>query len=872
MYDKQNFNKDKEEYSTFDNVYTFSPSLNQGELFNSITKKRENVPAENAPAENTGDKINKKNKGKPNLIEGFSEENLGKQSGQVLNETEPTKKEVDELLQLKTQYNHIVDTYNSLMRDSLNNATNYINRSNPSTNPYIGNNLSIKNSTSNNTVTGYVTQMGVFKPYPQDNQNTYNNTVGQNNCPRVGKSLDISVGNSYNTGSYLSTVPSLLVGSVMKSGQSCGYEGQNVWVDRVISNNNDQYLNCFDETLNVTLLDGTHDFNSCKQAAIDTGYQHFALKEVNDTGIGKCAVTNDVNNLMKAPAAYYYKTIQLWSLNSNSSSGTALSYAAVGPNGSLSVANFGDNSKKDTHATPISKDQMSNYVGCYLDTPQRAIPLLNNGSNEYTYTTCMQEAQKQGKQYFGLQYLQPSGMSQCGITDDINEARKFGIANNCVAQTQNNMPVTYGGGWSNAIYSVQGYSFYFLILQDDGNMCIYRGTGPQDNQGLIWSSNTAGKQKDPNPKYASIKGKNGKNWIASPNTIEPDLNNKQSLGDFIKTLMDSVITSKDEIKWIGSTDGSIYLIMESDGNLSLNTSEKSSACMKIGENMVSKIDANAINSLFYKGYPKNIGKMGYVDENSELWEYPSSMIKPTNNYNMVSGYDYTDDSIPGQLFTNSSVDLCETRCNERNDCGGFVYENSTQNCTLKKNIPYLNSKMTPNPRTNVYKRNSKIDSPIQELNKIDSIQWENYNKSGKMMTPGSDMYNIKFANQQQLKDIGVKLEDLANTINAKTVNLEKRRLTQKQQTDLNKVSMKSLVTSYDSVNREIHKDLTGKEPTRQRERKQQQQPDTKEGFINMNRVLEESKLLINQEEMNYAIWTCLAIGIGVVLVKILQTK
>jgi hypothetical protein len=48
--------------------------------------------------------------------------------------------------------------------------------------------------------------------------------------------------------------------------------------------------------------------------------------------------------------------------------------------------------------------------------------------------------------------------------------------------------------------------WYFLILQDDGNLCIYKGTGPSDNQGIIWSSRTTGRKQQPNPNFAASKG------------------------------------------------------------------------------------------------------------------------------------------------------------------------------------------------------------------------------------------------------------------------------------------------------------------------------------------------------------------------------
>lgn len=37
---------------------------------------------------------------------------------------------------------------------------------------------------------------------------------------------------------------------------------------------------------------------------------------------------------------------------------------------------------------------------------------------------------------------------------------------------------------------------YFLIMQGDGNLCAYRGTGPSDNQGLVWETGTPGDSGD----------------------------------------------------------------------------------------------------------------------------------------------------------------------------------------------------------------------------------------------------------------------------------------------------------------------------------------------------------------------------------------
>jgi len=40
-------------------------------------------------------------------------------------------------------------------------------------------------------------------------------------------------------------------------------------------------------------------------------------------------------------------------------------------------------------------------------------------------------------------------------------------------------------------YLVSDDGDYFAIMQNDGNFVLYRGSGPSDNHGSLWASNTA---------------------------------------------------------------------------------------------------------------------------------------------------------------------------------------------------------------------------------------------------------------------------------------------------------------------------------------------------------------------------------------------
>ena len=175
-------------------------------------------------------------------------------------------------------------------------------------------------------------------------------------------------------------------------------------------------------------------------------------------------------------------------------------------------------------------------------------------SGNLTFDQCQQQAISNNKQYFGLQYAVNPPYAQCFLSNSLSATTQYGVAGNC----RNINGTQYGMAWSNAVYNTAPNVNCYLILQDDGNVVIYRGSGPNDNQGVIWSTGTNGKQQKPDPKYTAVKGKYGKNWVGISATL--------AVGDFI-----------------GSNDGSTYLIMQSDGSLVLYTSTTDINCKKMNE-------------------------------------------------------------------------------------------------------------------------------------------------------------------------------------------------------------------------------------------------------------------------------------------------
>ena len=127
--------------------------------------------------------------------------------------------------------NGVVQEYDNTLiqyQDAMNQASQEVNSSiyrESSNNPFNGNNVRLTGTSA----LGYVTNEGIYKWYPS--MDIYNSTAGKNGCP-ISNEVDINNSSSnYNyPGSSLGTSPDLYVGSSMKSAQSCGNEGSNVYV------------------------------------------------------------------------------------------------------------------------------------------------------------------------------------------------------------------------------------------------------------------------------------------------------------------------------------------------------------------------------------------------------------------------------------------------------------------------------------------------------------------------------------------------------------------------------------------------------------------------------------------------------------------
>ena len=788
-------------------------SLNQGKQFNSYQSKIKKNVSKTIPNKSKKTQTKEGFQNNLNTINTFNTN--------TTNTNNINQKDLDELNEMQKKYDELMLQYTDIQKNIGNSSLDMINRVSPN-NPYLNKNIRFTTGQ-----TAYVTSQGVAKYIPS---------------PDIWKSVNIPTDYidvsipwdqtwTNNPGQIIPTTPSLVSGTSLQLNQSVGNEGTNVYVNQILSSKvSPKYMGCYVGDNNMTILGNqdTYTYNDCMESAINEGYQYFALQNVNtNTSKGYCAVSNNETDITKyGESSIPSKMIPIWSSETQNQNGNI---ATLTNTGSLSVV---DSSGKSMFSTPGTNAQPSNYLGCYGDTTSRAMDLYNNTVNQkYNLSQCQEIAQNSGSKYFGLQNSTTGTNAQCTLSNDLSQAFKYGKASNCTKLADG----TYsGGGWSNAIYSTSNpESNYYLVLQDDGNMCIYRGTDPYDNQGYIWCSQTNGKQQTANPSMTASKSKYAQNWMKNGSTLAPG-------------------------EYISSTNGNIALMMQPDGNLVLYTFTMETNCKQMSDGKIGGGEnANAVYNIGQKGVVDDLGLLAYVDSDSNLKEYPDDMLSYTNNYEIYqnTGINNSNNNIK-TLVTNDQIG-CQNECNGNPECASYVYQGSSQTCWLNNNSK-LGKNRVEGQVLGVRQPSLKSSSNCSnKINNIDSIIYSKYIK-GNQMSPDtqckqqivnpSDMTSYDNIKNQLVilgKDIAEKMEDLYNQDN---------KIFEKMNT--NSEQFKKDLAKYKLTNKKINYEMSNIE-----------------GMSNMNDLngmLSDTDIRVLQANYSYIMWSILAVGILTITINTIK--
>ena len=219
------------------------------------------------------------------------------------------KSEIEELNNLKTEYDRALSDYNNELL-SLNKMIN--NYTIASKSQYKNTNIQLSNGNI-----GYITNNGIWKEYSSNDM--YNNLSGKGTCPSTQindlKKLNGNIDTIYNT-INIDDENKFLIGTPMKEGQGCGISGTNVYVTNTATPVSVQeYSGCYNLSESNGLIyqedmGSNATIDSCRVRAFDTNNEVFALS--NSNGLpnnNKCYIGKNLNNVINSGPAIYTRVI-----------------------------------------------------------------------------------------------------------------------------------------------------------------------------------------------------------------------------------------------------------------------------------------------------------------------------------------------------------------------------------------------------------------------------------------------------------------------------------------------------------------------------------------------------------------------------------
>jgi len=320
--------------------------------------------------------------------------------------------------------------------------------------------------------------------------------------------------------------------------------------------------------------------------------------------------------------------------------------------------------------------------------------------------------------------------------------------------------------------------------------------------------------------------------------------------------------------WVGSNDGSLKLIMQTDGNLVLYTSDVKSVCKVINNKTYGGSGVNAVYKLNNVGNPSTLGKIGYINGNSELKEYPDTMIGLSNNYQIYPNADSIGNDIGSLVVTDQHG--CQNACNNNEDCGAYVYQDFSKTCWLKNKSAFSNGNKQPNNNLVLGVRSPGLKNSTncsKELLNIDTIQFDNYIKGNKM-TNDTQCNPPIISQQEQLEYDNIKsqLITLGNDITSKMESLYNQDNKIFKKLNISAEQFKKDLENYKLISEKIKKELN----------LQINNIEGMQNFTNnlnmndLNGMLSDSDLLVLQGNYSYIIWSILAVSIITVTINTMK--
>lgn len=248
----------------------------------------------------------------------------------------------------------------------------------------------------------------------------------------------------------------------------------------------------------------------------------------------------------------------------------------------------------------------------------------------------------------------------------------------------------------------------------------------------------------------------------------------------------------------------------------------------------------------------NLGKVGYVTPDGKLKTIPTRLTKLSNNqysqnYIEIGNYTNPDNNI--SIIDSNNIDFCKEKCNEIDNCAGFVYKDNK--CELKNSDMYPKSNRIYDESAKLFKRNIDVltpDSCSKNIVPINNNTWNDFaiSETEAELNENSKCEMSSYLNEQKNKvsEESKKLEDISNKLmNAINKSTKNKNLLNK---NIDITSKNILDTLHELNNNKTMYDSK-----------------IKESNINEKAMKLEtySELLTNN--YNYLVWSILAVSIAI---------
>tara|TARA_B100000886_G_scaffold106371_1_gene70924 strand:+ start:8753 stop:12511 length:3759 start_codon:yes stop_codon:yes gene_type:complete len=586
-------------------------------------------------------------------------------------------------------------------------------------------------------------------------------------------------------------------------GQSCGGEGQNVYVNKFpnVRDNQPTYLGCFADSGSRRMdWDGANymTFDDCKQKAIDNKKTFFGLQDTRSDGTSACMLSNDI-----VKSTSFGKSITsdyVWDTKTNTSDSG--NYLTLEYDGNITIKNK-DNVLLWESNTAVNDDDS------YITLPKTDFPGNDITSKSISNADCRDFCNDNNE---CVGYNSSTSSNFCWFK------RKLGTRSDT-------------NSWN---FHIKGAETY-LVMKNNGNLTLYKGkpNGGRNKQ-VLWSSNTSNTTagglvvEQWKPKNAGG-NKYKENYLLPGQSLEANRLISSNNGKFIALMQsdgnfviygakDRCVDKKDFIAgapWANSIymlNNTKFLSKKGDFSNGKQVSDTTPVYDKIslGECMSKCEESNECNSFsfgkiksdqeydtckLYRDIPdatdnnesmnsfypnnrnpflvgwRNAGKIGYIDENSVLHEIPGELKGYENEYKEYTNTDSKYNDIRTGYITGASaispLEQVKAICNNTQGCAGFVFNPTTSQYWLKNENVYPISSKTSNVNDlNLYIRKRKVlanPGCSAEIKEITSKQWENYQK-GETYNKNMKCGLANYIDTNRLKSLEEELRNIIDRI------------------------------------------------------------------------------------------------------------